>query len=212
MKNSIRINVSHTGILSKMDATTIAAHIKSKDFTAQEALDCVRKRAEETEPIVNAIVASDYELTGKTVATEGVFAGVPTFIKDLVQTKGFATRQGSKGVPNIVAKKHEKVMHHIASTGVVVAGKSTTSEFGLLPSSETILHGITRNPVNTEYSTGGSSGGAAALVAAGVVPFAHAMDGGGSIRIPASCCGLVGLKPSRGRHVGSPSLMLPVIL
>lgn len=157
MKNSIRINVSHTGILSKMDATTIAAHIKSKDFTAQEALDCVRKRAEETEPIVNAIVASDYELTGKTVATAGVFAGVPTFIKDLVQTKGFATRQGSEGVPNIVAKKHEKVMHHIASTGVVVAGKSTTSEFGLLPSSETILHGITRNPVNTEYSTGGSS-------------------------------------------------------
>jgi amidase len=210
MFSEIRINVSQNGILSGMDATSIASHIKAKDFTAQEALDCVRSRAEETEPIVNAIVASDYDLTGKTVASEGVFAGVPTFIKDLVQTKGFATRQGCEGVPNVVAKKHEKVMHHIASTGVVVAGKSTTSEFGLLPSSETILHGITRNPVNTEYSTGGSSGGAAALVAAGVVPFAHAMDGGGSIRIPASCCGLVGLKPSRGRHIGSPSLMLPV--
>jgi hypothetical protein len=137
MFSEIRINVSQNGILSGMDATSIASHIKAKDFTAQEALDCVRSRAEETEPIVNAIVASDYDLTGKTVASEGVFAGVPTFIKDLVQTKGFATRQGCEGVPNVVAKKHEKVMHHIASTGVVVAGKSTTSEFGLLPSSET---------------------------------------------------------------------------
>lgn len=211
MQNSTtRINVLDTGILAGMDATAIAQHIKAGDFTAQEALDCVRMRAEQTEPHVNAIVASDYDLKGRTVPTEGVFAGVPTFIKDLVKVKGMPTRQGCAGVPETPSKKDEPVMRHVASTGIVVAGKSSTSEFGLLPSSETLLHGITRNPVNTDYSTGGSSGGAAALVAAGVVPFAHAMDGGGSIRIPASCCGLVGLKPSRGRHVGSPSLLLPV--
>jgi amidase len=210
MHSTDRINVAHTGILAGMDATAIAAHIKAKDFTAQEAMDCVRDRAALTEPKVNAIVAADYDLKGKTVPTTGVFAGVPFFIKDLVHVKGFPTRQGCAGTPDKVDKKNEKVMDHIAATGVMVAGKSATSEFGLLPSSETILHGITRNPVNPHYSTGGSSGGAAALVAAGVVPIAHAMDGGGSIRIPASCCGLVGLKPSRGRHVGSPSLMLPV--
>lgn len=210
MQHITRVNVADIGILAGMDGTAIANHIKEKAFTAQEAMDCVRQRVELTEPHINAIVTSDFDLKGKSIPTTGVFAGVPTFIKDLVQVKGMPTQQGCAGIPVMPARKHEKVMQHIATTGIVVAGKSTTSEFGLLPSTETLLHGITRNPVHMDYSTGGSSGGAAALVAAGVVPFAHAMDGGGSIRIPASCCGLVGLKPSRGRHLGSPSLMLPV--
>jgi amidase len=210
MENKSRISTLGSGILGNMDATAIAESIRKGDFTAREVLDCTRQRAELAEPAINAIVASDFEQMSNGVAASGVFAGVPTFIKDLVQVKGYATLQGCAGIPDRKARKSEKVVHQIASTGCVIVGKSTTSEFGLLPSSETLRHGITRNPVNTDYSTGGSSGGAAALVAAGVVPFAHAMDGGGSIRIPASCCGLVGLKPSRGRHVGSPSLTLPV--
>jgi amidase len=210
MEQADRVNVDGVGILAGMDATAIAEHIAKGQFTAKEALMAVRQRLELAEPQINAVVAADFEQAEAQPPVKGVFTGVPTFIKDLVKVKGFATLQGCAGVPELKAKGHEKVVKQIASTGCVIVGKSTTSEFGLLPSSETLLHGITRNPVNTEYSTGGSSGGAAALVAAGVVPFAHAMDGGGSIRIPASCCGLVGLKPSRGRHVGSPSLGLPV--
>lgn len=197
------------GILGDLDATAIAELIRKGDISPAEALECTRQRVEHVNPQLNAIVDSDFGMNGKPLG-DGVFAGVPTFIKDLVKVKGFVNRQGSVGVPDRKMRSSEKLVHQIASTGCVIVGKSTTSEFGLLPSAETLLHGITRNPVHTEYSTGGSSGGAAALVAAGVVPFAHAMDGGGSIRIPASCCGLVGLKPSRGRHVGSPSLGLPV--
>ncbi|MCF8257434.1 MAG: amidase [Flavobacteriales bacterium] len=210
MENKVRVTSLGIGMLGDMDATGIAEQISKGDITAREVLDCTRQRAEAVEPAINAIVASDFDGASAENSTTGVFAGVPTFIKDLVQVKGYATLQGCAGVPDRKAGKSEKVVRQIASTGCVIVGKSTTSEFGLLPSAETIRHGITRNPVNINYSTGGSSGGAAALVAAGVVPFAHAMDGGGSIRIPASCCGLVGLKPSRGRHVGSPSLGLPV--
>lgn len=208
LKNSI--DVGNTGILAGMDATAIAAAIKNRDFSVREAIECVAERVAQAEPSLNAIVASNFNPDANNIPTEGVFAGVPTFIKDLVKAKGFATLQGSRAVPDTIARKNEKVMDHIASTGCVVLGKSTTSEFGLLPSTNTILHGETKNPRNLDYCTGGSSGGAAALVAAGVVPIAHAMDGGGSIRIPASCCGLVGLKPSRGRHVGSPTALLPV--
>lgn len=207
---SARIDVSDEGILAGMDATAIAEHIRKGDLTAAEAVACVADRVAQTEPKLNAITASNFDVDAAEIPTTGVFAGVPTFIKDLVKAKGFPTLQGSRGVPNIVDKKNEKVMDQIASTGIVTVGKSTTSEFGLLPSTNTLLHGETKNPINLEYCTGGSSGGAAALVAAGVVPIAHAMDGGGSIRIPASCCGLVGLKPSRGRHVGSPTLGLPI--
>ena len=208
LKNSI--DVGGTGILAGMDATDIAAAIKNRDFSVKEAIECVAEKVALSEPSLNAIVSSNFDPDLSNVATEGVFAGVPTFIKDLVKVKGFATLQGSRGMPGTIAKKNEKVIDQIASTGFVVLGKSTTSEFGLLPSTNTLRHGETRNPRNLEFCTGGSSGGAGALVAAGVVPIAHAMDGGGSIRIPASCCGLVGLKPSRGRHVASPTQDLPI--
>lgn len=205
-----RVDVFNTGILAGMDATSIADHIRKKDFSASEAIVCVADRVAQTEPSLNAIVSSNFDVKPGSVHSNGIFEGVPTFVKDLVKAKGYPTLQGSRGIPNVVDRRNEKVMDHIASTGVVVLGKSTTSEFGLLPSCNTLRHGETKNPVNLAYCTGGSSGGAAALVAAGVVPIAHAMDGGGSIRIPASCCGLVGLKPSRGRHVGSPTLGLPI--
>lgn len=205
-----KISVFGHGLLANMDATAIAEHIKAKDFSVEEAVQCVKERAGLSEPALNAIVASDYNLENRKHKADGVFSGVPTFVKDLIHVAGLPTRHGSASVPSSISKKNEKVVDQFESTGVVIVGKSTTSEFGLLPSSNTLAHGETRNPRNLAYCTGGSSGGAAALVASGVVPMAHAMDGGGSIRIPASCCGLVGLKPSRGRHVGSPTLGLPV--
>ena len=210
MSQPTKISVHDMGILKGMDATEIAANIRQKNISVKEVVECVRQRAEKANPVINAIVASDYELGVSAYNTNGIFAGVPTYLKDLVHTKGFPTRSGCEGLPATIDRKNEKAVEHFLSAGFVVLGKSATSEFGFLPSCETRLQGDTLNPVNTEYSTGGSSGGAGALVAAGVVPIAHAMDGGGSIRIPASCCGLVGLKPSRGRMLGSMTAALPV--
>lgn len=200
------------GILGTMDATEIANQIKNKNITEQEAVNCAIERAKKVNPSLNAIVNDCFE--APVVQTEksetACFQGVPTFIKDLIHVKGLPTLHGSLGVSSAAQKKNEKNTQQVLSTGCVVLGKSTTSEFGLLPAVETLQQGITRNPIHTAYSTGGSSGGAGALVAAGVVPFAHAADGGGSIRIPASCCGLIGLKPSRGRDMESPTAMLHI--
>ena len=206
------ISTYETGLLDDMDATAIASHIKNKSFTIQEAIDCVEKRAAQAEPKINAIVASNYNIKVDQLKLnkDAVFYGVPTYIKDLLDVKGFPTRHGSRSVPDDIVKKNDPVTGQIQSTGCVIVGKSATSEFGLLPSCETLVNGPTRNPRNLNYSTGGSSGGGAALVAAGVVPVAHTMDGGGSTRIPAACCGLIGLKPSRGRHVKSFTKYLPV--
>lgn len=204
-----KLSVHDIGILKGMDATAIAENIRQKKISVKEAAGCVRERAEKAR-FLNAIVADDYEKNLSNYKAEGFFAGVPTFIKDLMKVKGFPTRWGCEGMPDTVSRKNDVVVDHVLSAGFVSLGKSATSEFGLLPSSETRLNGDTLNPINTEYSTGGSSGGAGALVASGVVPLAHAMDGGGSIRIPASCCGLVGLKPSRGRMLGSMSKDLPI--
>lgn len=206
-----KIQVFDIGILGKMDATEVALQIKNKNIQAKEAIACAIERAQKVEPTINAIVTDCFDTALQNpIPTEGCFAGVPTFIKDLVNVKGMPTLHGSLSIKRKIHKKNEKITDQVLSTGCVVLGKSTTSEFGLLPSVETLLQGATLNPLNIEYSTGGSSGGAAALVAAGVVPFAHAADGGGSIRIPSSCCGLVGLKPSRGRDIESPTSVLPI--
>ena len=206
------IHAFDVGILGRMDATEIAKQIQNKKISAKEAVACAIERAQKLEPTINAIVTERFELAleESTRPTEGCFAGVPTFIKDLVNVKGLPTLHGSLSIGKKPHKKHEKITEQILSTGCLILGKSTTSEFGLLPSVETLAQGATLHPLNLDYSTGGSSGGAAALVASGVVPFAHAADGGGSIRIPASCCGLVGLKPSLGRDIESPTSMLPI--
>lgn len=207
-----RVDVFDIGVFGKMDATEIAQKIENKDFTAKEVLVSAIERARKVEPTINAIVTDCFDLVLKqdTFPIEGCFAGVPTFIKDLINVKGLPTLHGSKAMGTKVHKKNDKNTNQVLSTGCVILGKSTTSEWGLLPAVETLLQGATLNPLNLDHSTGGSSGGAAALVAAGVVPFAHAADGGGSIRIPASCCGLVGLKPSRGRDAESPTSLLPI--
>jgi amidase len=208
-----KISTFDTGILGNLDATEVALKIREKEFSAEEAVECATERAKVTDSAINAIVNADYDhaLKESKMQHTGIFAGVPTFIKDLNDVKGLPTLKGSSGFKVVPAKKNDKIIDQLLSvTGSIILGKSSTSEFGLLPCGETLQHGETRNPWNTDHSTGGSSAGAAALVAAGVVPFAHASDGGGSIRIPASCCGLVGLKPSRGRNIISASQIVPI--
>lgn len=201
------VSTFNMGILGQMDATEAALKIQQGEFTAEEAVDCAITRAEFANKALNAIVNEQYDkaLDLARYPSPGVFSGVPTFIKDLNDLKGLPTLKGCSGVKAKPAKKNDAIVDQILSTGCIALGKSSTSEYGLLPCGETLQHGDTHNPWNTRYSTGGSSAGSAALVAAGVVPFAHASDGGGSIRIPAACCGLVGLKPSRGRNITSPT-------
>lgn len=115
--------------------------------------------------------------------------------------KGFPTLQGSRAVAKVPSPESSEFVRQFLSTGLFSLGKTSKPEFGLTATTEPLATGPTRNPWNSDFSTGGSSGGSAALVAAGVVPIAHGNDGGGSIRIPASCCGLVGLKQSRDRLV-----------
>ncbi|MCH2021488.1 MAG: amidase [Saprospiraceae bacterium] len=210
IKNNI--NAFDIGILGKMDATEIATQIQKKNISVKEVIECVIERAQKVNPSINAIVNERYDLAleESSLKTNGCFAGVPTYIKDLNDVKGLPTLHGSNSIAHKPVSKNEKITQQILSTGCVILGKSTTSEFGLLPATETLRHGATKNPLNLKHSTGGSSGGAAALVASGIVPFAHGSDGGGSIRIPSSCCGLVGLKPSKGRDIESPASMLPI--
>ncbi|HEY6544672.1 MAG TPA: amidase family protein, partial [Dokdonella sp.] len=192
-----------TGPLADLDAMATAAAIESGQLTAREAVAAAIRRAESVEPRINAIVTAAYDRARATAATPltGPFAGVPTFVKDLDDVRGLPTRSGSRSFGQAPAATQGPYVDALERAGLVFLGKSSTPEFGLTGSTEPLLHGPTRNPWNLDFSPGGSSGGAAALVAARVVPIAHATDGGGSIRVPASCCGLFGLKPSRGRTV-----------
>ncbi|MGB8332573.1 MAG: amidase, partial [Polyangiales bacterium] len=165
------------------------------------AVEAAIARAELVNPSLNAIATPLFDSARRDAGAPhvGVFAGVPTFIKDIDAVAGSPVLFGSRGVPREPATESSAFVHQFLSLGFINLGKTTTPEFGLTGTTESLLHGPTHNPWRHGFSTGGSSGGSAALVAAGVVPIAHANDGGGSIRIPASCCGLVGLKPSRGR-------------
>lgn len=189
--------------LADLDATGVAARIRTGDITAQQALEAAIARSERVNGELNFIAAPLYEY-GRARAAErlsGPFAGVPTLIKDLMPMIGQPTRYGSRAFANFVPDAQPPYMDALLAAGLVPFGKSTTPEFGLTATTETALAGDTRNPWDITRSSGGSSGGAAVAVAARVVPIAHASDGGGSIRIPAACNGLVGLKPSRGRSV-----------
>ncbi|MCL4106087.1 UNVERIFIED_CONTAM: hypothetical protein GTU68_058393 [Idotea baltica] len=201
------ISVSHSftqDVLGDLDATDIAALIASKQVSATEVLAASIQRSKQVAPDIHAVVEECYEqaLAASSPDAVGVFAGVPTFIKDLCDVAGMHTRYGSGAFSKVSpAVRNDPLVDQFLDLGFAVLGKSSTPEFGFICSAEPIpeVGQPTRNPWNTACSAGGSSSGAAALVAAGVVPIAHAADGGGSIRIPASACGLVGLKPSRGR-------------
>lgn len=175
-------------------------------------IDAAIARAEDVKQL-NAIVTPSFDearAAEDSLTTAEDLSGVPTFTKDLVQVKGLRTAWGSGASGQHISKKSDPSVKLLRAIGLVSLGKSATPEFGLTATTEPIAFGPTHNPWAEGHTPGGSSGGAAALVAAGVVPIAHASDGGGSIRIPASCCGLVGLKPTRGRFDMEGSNLLPV--
>jgi amidase len=166
-------------------------------------LEIAIKRTEEVNPELNAVVTKLYDLGKeqiKTLNPDAPFAGVPYLIKDLgPQLKGTRYTCGSRFLANNISKANSAVTDRMIKAGLIIFGKTNTPEFGITPFTESEFLGVARNPHNKAHTTGGSSGGSAAAVAAGIVPMASANDGGGSIRIPASCCGIFGLKPSRGR-------------
>jgi amidase len=185
------------------DATALAGLIAKREVNAKDVLEAAISRAEHINPAINAIVHTQYEQARKAVATglpSGPLTGVPYLIKDLgFFEKGEPATLGSGAYKDFVADHDTTYVTRCKQAGLVFMGRSSSPEFGLSPNTEPRLYGSCRNPWNLAHSAGGSSGGAAAAVAAGILPMAHATDGGGSIRIPAAQCGLFGLKPSRGR-------------
>lgn len=185
-----------------LDATAMAEGIAKKETTAAELLALSFERLKELNPKVNAFTSTRQEAAMRELDANkaGPFAGVPMALKNISQSfEGEPLTAGSKLLEGSVAKHDSHFVSELKSSGVSVVGHTNTPEFGLKNISEPELYGASRNPWNPEFSPGGSSGGAAAAVASGIVPFAGASDGGGSIRIPASFTGLFGLKPTRGR-------------
>ncbi|MET7757438.1 amidase [Streptomyces sp. NPDC005389] len=197
--------------LGEHDAVGLAAALRRGEVGAAEVARDAAARVRDVEDRLHAVQA---HIDGPSYATgpgHGAFAGVPTFVKDNTDYLGLPTGHGSAAFTPRVARRHAPFARQLLSSGVTVLGKTRLPEFGFSPSTEYEAADPVRNPWNTGYSAGGSSGGSAALVAAGAVPIAHANDGGGSIRIPAACCGLVGLKPTRGRVVtNAQSRQLPL--
>src|SRR5215470_15533895 len=187
----------------KHDAISLAELIAKRQISAEEVLEAAMARAEQINPMINAIVHKQYEQARRAAAAglpEGPLRGVPFLIKDLgFFETGEPTTFGSSLFKDFVAEHETGYVRLCKKAGLVFMGRSSSPEFGLNPNTEPRLYGSCHNPWNLEYSAGGSSGGAAAAVSVGILPVAHATDGGGSIRIPAAQCGLFGLKPSRGR-------------
>lgn len=184
------------------DGLGLAELIRRREITPLELVEAAIERIERLNPRLNAVVFTAYEEARSRASKlrSGPFAGVPFLLKDIMGVKrGWPTRQGAGFVPPVVSHHDAALVARFESGGLIALGKSNVPEFGLLPITESSLYGPACNPWNPGHTPGGSSGGAAAAVAAGIVPVAHANDGGGSIRIPASCCALVGLKPTRGR-------------
>jgi amidase len=194
----------------QFDGLGLAALVASRKVSAGELVDEAISRAEKLNPKLNAIVFKDFERArtiAKNKAPHGVFGGVPFLLKDIFAlAEGMPTRQAARFLPPVPSDHDSLLTARFKAAGLIALGKTNVPEFGLVPTTESRLYGAAHNPWNLAHSTGGSSGGSAAAVAAGIVPLAHANDGGGSIRIPASCCGLVGLKPSRGRISFAPDM------
>lgn len=187
----------------RFDGIGLATLVKNRRVNAAELMEEAIARAERLNPKLNAIIFKAYDQAleaAKGKLPNGPFTGVPMLLKDMrAGAIGMPTRNGSRFCPPVLADHDSNLVARFKAAGAIPFGKTNVPEFGILPVSESKLYGAARNPWNLNHTPGGSSGGSAASVAAGIVPFAHSTDGGGSIRIPASCCGLVGLKPSRGR-------------
>ena len=197
--------------MERFDATALALQIARGARHPSEVAEAAIARAEAVNPRLNAIAAVDYERarTRARAPQAGPFSGVPTFIKDTDEVEGWPRTMGSRAVADTPQRRSSACVAQFETLGFNFLGTSNMPEFGFTATTESERFGPARNPWNPEHSTGGSSGGAAALVAANVVPVAHANDGGGSIRIPAACCGLVGLKPTQGRV---PTVRIPSFL
>lgn len=183
------------------DGLGLKALIDNREVSAAEVLEAAISRAEKSNPDINAIVTPLFEEARAVAAAkpEGPLAGIPFLIKDLAYMKDVRCSFGSRLWQDFIPDHDADIVTRYRKAGLVIFGKTNTPEIGLACTTEPVLFGPARNPWDLSRTTGGSSGGAAAAVAAGILPVAHATDGGGSIRIPASCCGLVGLKPTRGR-------------
>jgi amidase len=192
----------------RYDALGLAGLVRKKEITPGELCEEAVGRIERINPKINAVIRPMFDSArnlAKGKLPEGPFAGVPFLLKDLLTSyAGVPLTMGSKAYRNYIPARDCELMKRYKATGVVILGKTNTPEFGLMGITEPELHGPTRNPWNLNVTPGGSSGGSAAAVASGMVPFASGGDGGGSIRIPASYCGLFGMKPSRGRNPTGP--------
>lgn len=195
--------------LVELDATALADLIAKGEITADAVLDLSIERAERLNPDLNAITIKAYDVARKHLrngVTDGPFKGVPFLLKDLgAEAIDFPTTNGSELYRNKVHAYDSEIYLRLRNAGLVTFGRTASPEFGIGPVTEAGANGgPTRNPWNTNHTSGGSSGGAGAAVAAGIVPVAHGSDGGGSVRIPAASCGLVGFKPTRARLPDGP--------
>jgi amidase len=198
-------------------ATEQADLLRRREISSAELVRAYLDRIEALNPELGAYVTvcADEALAAARLADAQLasgappgapFLGVPISIKDLVETKGVRTTYSSRAFADYVPDFDAAVVRRLKDAGFVMLGKTNTPEFGNLSVTESMLNGACRNPWDTGRTTGGSSGGAAAAVAAGLCPVGHGSDGGGSVRTPASCCGVVGLKPARGRVSCAPGL------
>jgi amidase len=190
------------------DGLGLADLVRKQEVSPEELCEAAIERIEEKNPEINAVITPMFDkarAAAKTIKPEGPFAGVPFLLKDLMAAyAGVTLNNGCKGLRNYIPDYDSELVKRYKSAGANILGKTNTPEFGLVAYTEPELHGPTRNPWNTGHTPGGSSGGSAAAVASGMVPLASGGDGGGSIRIPCSCCGLFGLKPTRGRTPTGP--------
>ncbi len=195
----------------KMDATALAEAIAKGELAAGEILEAAIARAEAVNPAINAIVHQQFDQARQTIANgaapDGPFRNVPYLLKDLgAFDAGQPCSMGSRLWADFVPDHDATYTERCKAAGLVIMGRTNTPEMGLNATTEPTLHGATPNPWNADHSAGGSSGGSAAAVIAGILPMAHATDGGGSIRIPAANCGLFGVKPTRGRNPAGPDV------
>jgi len=194
------------------DGVGLAELVRGKNITPLELVDVAINRLENVNPKINAVITKMYDYARKRAVdtlSDGFlnspFCGVPFLLKDILQSfAGFRLTMGSRSMKDYVPSVDSELVKRYNNAGVIILGKTNVPELGLMGITEPELHGPTRNPWGVEYSSGGSSGGSASAVASGIVPIAHGNDGGGSIRIPSSACGLFGFKPSRGRNPTGP--------